>query len=128
MNRKAIKYGEAVKLKAVYEVETGELSSKGAARKYGCDPASIRSWRRKYGNERWRQRLKETHMGNEEQERVKKLEQELKTARMKLEIYEHMFDIAKEEMGIDLKKNYTTAALREQEKLDRSVPPVKPGK
>lgn len=101
------KYSEAVKLKAVFEVETCELSHKGAARKYGCDPASIRGWVRKYGNEKWRHRMKEAMMGEDAAaKRIKELERQLKKAQICVDIYEKMFELARDEYGIDLKKNY----------------------
>lgn len=105
MDKVKRKYSEALKLKAVYEVETCELSRKGAARRYGCDPASIRGWMRKYGNGGWRKRLAEAAMGDES-ERIKELERQLKEAKIRENIYERIFRMAKEEMGIDLKKNF----------------------
>ena len=106
MKRTNRKYSEALKLKAVYEVETGELSGKGAARQYGCDPSSIREWRRKYGNEGWRERLMEAGMKDGDEKKLKQLERELKESQIRVEIYEKMFEMAQKELGLDLKKNF----------------------
>ena len=122
------KYSEALKLKAVYDVETGELSRKGAARKYGCDPASIRSWVRKYGSTGWHNLLKERAVNNEDMERIKKLEREIENFKIMHSVYDRMFQIAKDEMGIDLKKNFDTEVLKEKEAAMRSAESVKPSK
>ena len=118
-------FSEAVKLKAVFEIETCELSRKGAARRYGCDPASVRGWLRKYGNGKWRDCLAGVSM-SEESAKIKKLEEELKRSQTRNRVYEEIFKLAKEEMGIDLKKNFDTELLRRQgEQLPKSVKPVK---
>lgn len=111
------KYSEACKLKAVFEVETGELSKKGAARRYGCDPKNIRDWVRKYGNGRWMERLKELKevSMDEKDLELEKLKIELRKAQVKMGLYERIFKIANDELGIDLKKNFSTAALVEKE-------------
>jgi transposase-like protein len=106
-------YSEAFKRKVVIEVENGILSKDGAKYRYGISGNSqVLDWCRKYGRLRHPQTQTRTQMtGGEEtqkqlERRVKELEKALREATTKVAVYEALLEVAKEQTGIDIKKNF----------------------
>jgi len=108
-------YSEAFKRKVVMEVENGILSKDGAKYKYGISGNSmVLDWCRQYGRLRHPQTQTRTMKAPTEDERtrlenrIRELERALGEAKVKVEVYEAMLEIAKERTGIDIKKKFGT--------------------
>jgi len=108
-------YSEAFKRKVVMEVENGVISKDGAKYKYGISGNSmVLDWCRKYGRLRHPQTQTRTMKAPTEDERtrlenrIRELETALGEAKIKVEVYEAMLEIAKEKTGIDIKKKFGT--------------------
>lgn len=108
-------YSEAFKRKVVMEVENGILSKDGAKYRYGIRGNSIvLDWCRKYGRLQHPQTQTRTVMPRTETEdehrqlerRIEELEKALRTATVKVEVYKSLLEVAKEKLGIDIKKNF----------------------
>ena len=111
-------YSHAFKLQVVSEIERGELSQKGAQRKYGIQGnATVGLWVRKYGNFDRTYKLKRKKMKSPEQkimeleQKVKLLEKQKKSLEHELEqtdkkalFFDMMIDIAEEEFKIPIRK------------------------
>lgn len=112
-------YTLAFKLQVVSEIERGELSCRGATRKYGIQARStITTWLRKYGKFDW---LNQTpsNMPKSPEQRILELEQKVKllekqksflekqveTADKKAIIFDMMIDFAEKEYNIPIRKN-----------------------
>ena len=120
-------YSLSFKLQVVSEVESNELSIKGALRKYGIQSHStVLNWIRKYGTfdrEYQIQRL----MSKSPEQRILELEQRVKllekqknslekqveTAEQKAIFFDMMIDIAEKELKIPIRKK----SLPEQSKI-----------
>jgi transposase len=112
-----VKYSETFKWQVVQEVLTGKLTKEGARVAYGIKSnCAILYWMRKYsGNEDYRH----THslinnlsaMPNSKEqyelkERIKQLEEELRRANLRADLWQKMIEVAGEQLKIDIKKKY----------------------
>ena len=107
-------YTLAFKLQVVGEVERGELSQKGACRKYGIQAtSSILTWLRKYGRLDWDPK-KET-MGKKSTPNRKIAELEKKIRRLEAEkvVLNLAIDIADETLNADIRKKYLSLLSNE---------------
>ncbi len=112
-------YSMSFKLGLVQEIELGELSTKGAVRKYGIQSRStVLGWLRKHGNFDW-QNQTPSNMPKSPNRKLMELEQEvilLKKQKVFLEkqveqadkkaiIFDMMIDLAEKEYNIPIRKN-----------------------
>ena len=112
-------YSMSLKLQIVQEIEQGDLSTKGAQRKYGIQSRStVVGWLRKHGNFDW-QNQTPSNMPKSPKQKLMELEQEvllLKKQKAFLEkqveqadkkaiIFDMMIDIAEKEYNIPIRKN-----------------------
>ena len=112
-------YSMSFKLQVVQEIERGELSTKGAARKYGVQARStIVSWLRKYGKFDWENQTP-SNMPKSQEQKIMELEQQVKLLQKqkallekqveqsdkKAIIFDIMIDIAEKEYNIPIRKN-----------------------
>ena len=112
-------YPLTLKLQVVMEVERGELSTKGAQRKYGIQARStVMLWLRKYGNFDWENQTP-SNMPKTPQQKLMELEQKVKLLEKQKSLLEHqvaqadkkaiifdmMIDIAEKEYNIPIRKN-----------------------
>lgn len=112
--RKKRLYSEEFKKRLVEEFETGKFSVLQLEKLHGINNTLIYSWIYKYStfNERGcrimdikkssRSKIKDL------QNRIKELERIVGQKQIKIDYYEKMIEIAKEELDIDLKKNFDT--------------------
>ena len=112
-------YTMSLKIQVVNEIETGQLSTKGAQRKYGIQARStVVSWLRKYGSFDWenqtpsnmpktpQQELMELEQKVKLLEKQKKfLEHQVSQADKKVVIFDMMIDLAEKEYNIPIRKN-----------------------
>ena len=104
------RYSEALKIQVVEGIDSGELTVLEATRDYGCSKGSVYNWQRKYGTKSNKVKIVRVVMKNEK-DRIHELESALAKAYIKLEVYEKMMELAKEEDGIEVKKNIVTGEL-----------------
>jgi len=112
-------YSMSFKLNVVKEIESGEVTTTGACRKYGIQSRStVVNWLRKFGNFDWENQTPSNMPKSPEQQimeleaRVKLLEKQ-KTflekqayvADKKAIIFDMMIDLAEQEYQIDIRKN-----------------------
>jgi transposase-like protein len=121
-------YSEAFKRKVVMEVENGIVSKDGAKYRYGIRGNSIvLDWCRKYGRLQHPQTQTRTVMPRTKTEdehsqlerRIEELEKALRAATVKVEVYESLLAVAKEKLGIDIKKNF---GLRPSDASEGEIP------
>jgi len=110
---------EAFKRKVVMEVENGLLSKDGAKYRYGIvGNSQVLDWCHKYGRLRHpktqtRTMKTEDDSHNDPQKRIVELEKALERANLKVAVYETMLEVAKEKLGVDIKKKFGTKPLDE---------------
>jgi transposase len=110
-----IRYSTAFKLKVVEQIEQGELTVAQARRLYDIRGGqTIQRWLVKHGKSHLLSRVVHIEM-KDEKDRVKQLEAEKKQlesalaqATVKNLFLEKVIELAKEEYGIDVKKNFGT--------------------
>lgn len=118
-------YSEQFKLKIIEELERAGVRQIEISRKYGIPTSTLRTWLNKYGKYYKARVIKRKYVGhimmnNEKDQKILELESKLLDAEMKLEVYENLIELAKEEYQIDIKKNYSTDLLQKVEgKKDR---------
>jgi|WetSurMetagenome_2_1015567.scaffolds.fasta_scaffold199645_1 transposase len=129
-NRTFYKYSLAFKQKVVSEIEDGKLTLQEARKLYGIGGGnSIQQWIRKLGKLHLLNKVVRIEM-KDEVSRIKQLEKEKKElesalaqAHLKLLAYESLIEVAEENLGIDIKKNFKQKVLpgqnRKQEKKNK---------
>ena len=122
-------YSMTFKLQVVQEIESGNLSTTGAIRKYGIQARStVVNWLRKYGSFDWENQTPSRMMKTPEQklleleqkvrllEKQKKfLEHQVEQSDKKAIIFDMMIDLAEKEYNIPIRKN----SLPEQSKTSK---------
>ena len=114
-------YSMSFKLQVVQEVERGEVSVKGAKRKYGIQgDRTVITWLRKYGTFDWENQTP-SNMPKTQEQKLLELEQKVKllekqkallehqveTADKKAIIFDMMISIAEKEFNIPIRKKYS---------------------
>ncbi|MDE3183909.1 MAG: transposase [Bacteroidota bacterium] len=111
--RKHRKYSEEFKKSIVARFEKGEFSVLQLEKLYGISNITIYSWIYKYSNFNEKDcRIVEMKDSNESKlkeltNKVKQLEQMVGQKQIAIEYLEKMIELAKTELNIDLKKNYS---------------------
>lgn len=111
------KYSETFKWRVVQEVITGKLTKEAARVAYGIKSnCAILYWMRKYsGNDDYRDThsltndfsaMHNSKEGQELKERIKQLEEELRRANLRADLWQKMIEVAEEQLKIDIKKKY----------------------
>lgn len=114
------RYSMSFKQKVISEIESGKITKSEARRLYniGSD-TSIHQWIKKLGklhllNKVVRIELKDEVSRLKQLEKEKKeLESALAQAHLKLIVYESIIEIAEEELGVEIKKNFKSGSLTE---------------
>lgn len=112
-----IKYSETFKWQVVQEVLSGKLTKEEARIAYGIKSnCAILYWMRKYSaNEDYRNthsltnNLAQMHNSKEQQklkDRIKQLEEELKRANLRADLWQTMIEVAEQQLKIDIKKKF----------------------
>jgi transposase-like protein len=107
-------FNESFRRARVKEYESGQLSVLEISRLYGINPQTVYLWIYKYSvyNKKSLKIVEEKDSGTRRvkqlQERIKELEQIIGKKQIRIDYLEKMIEIAKEELGIDIKKNYDT--------------------
>jgi len=107
-------FNESFKRARIKEYESGQLTVLEISRLYGINPQTVYLWIYKYSvyNKKSLKIVEEKDSGTRRvkqlQERIKELEQIIGKKQIRIDYLEKMIEIAKEELGIDIKKNYDT--------------------
>lgn len=127
-------YSHSFKLQVVEELEEGNLSRKGAMRKYGIQSLStLKKWLDKYGTLDRNYKIKLMEKSPEQEvmalrqevallkKQKKMLEKKADLSNKKAAFFDLMVDIAEEELSIDIRKKYSTEAskrtIKKQDKV-----------
>lgn len=108
------KFSNDFKRKIVKEFEQGSMSVCQLSRLYGIAETQIYNWIYKFSifNEKGSRivEMKESQSAKfkELEQRVKELEQNVGQKQIMIEYLEKMIDLAKQELNIDIKKNFAT--------------------
>jgi transposase-like protein len=100
------RYSVAFKKKVVQELDKGLLNMVELRAKYGIGgKSSISKWSKQYGNLRFTEKaLAGVPMKDRSKQRIKELERQLSDAKLKVEAYEMLIEVIKQEDGVDLLK------------------------
>lgn len=107
-------FSEELRKRIVKDYESGKMTVGELSRLYEVKAASIYRWIARYsGLEKQHVRVVEMKESSgkklkEMEQRIQELERMVGQKQIQLEFYEKMVEIAKEEFGIDLKKNSST--------------------
>ena len=102
-------YTLGFKLAVVSEVEKGELTYKQAQKKYGIQGRStVLVWLRRYGSHDWSPIGMQvmTKKSETPQQKIKRLEKELRDSKMKILLMDDIIDYMDSEYGANLRKKY----------------------
>ena len=108
------KFTEDFKRKLVKEFEQGTMSVYQMSKLYSIATTQIYDWIYKFSifNEKGSRIVEmkdsQTTKLKELEQRVKELEQNIGQKQIKIEFLEKMIDLAKQELNIDIKKNFAT--------------------
>lgn len=109
-------YSLAFKLQVVEEVERGLLTYKESQKQYGIQGRStVLTWLRKHGRLNWHNEKTMKRKSNPQQQ-IRELEKQLKRLKAEKEIFEIALDVAKEDLGIDIRKKYLAKLSEEQKR------------
>jgi transposase len=112
--RKQLRYSDEFKREIVSAYETGTYSVLQLEKLYGVKNVTIYKWIHKFStfNEKGFRviEMKESSIYKLKQleQKIKELEQIVGQKQIKIDYLEKMIDIAKEDLNIDVKKNYNT--------------------
>ncbi len=110
--RKRRIFSESFKKERVKEYESGKLTVLEISRLYGISFQAVYNWIYKYSSYNKKglriveQKESHTHRLKELQERIKQLERIVGQKQINIDYLEKMIEIAKKELGIDIKKNF----------------------
>lgn len=107
-------FSEEVRRKIVKDIENGKASVSGVHREYDVSFTTIYRWLYKYSRHLHKgqvtvvQMKSEAYKTKELEKQIKDLEAALGRKQMEIDFLNKMIDIGKEELGVDLKKKYST--------------------
>lgn len=128
-------YSMSFKLQVVQEVERGELSVKGAQRRYGIQGnTTVINWLRKYGNFDWENQTP-SNMPKTQEQKLLELEQKVKLLEKQKAFLEHqidradrkavlfdmMIDLAEKELNIPIRKKCSPEQSIKAEEKDKKL-------
>ena len=113
-------YTLGFKLAVVEQVEKGDFTYKQAQKAYGIQGRStVLVWLRKHGKFDWSNPESHALMSKSKEtptQKIKRLERELETLRLRDMVKDKMIDIIDEEYGAGLRKKYISELSRLQDK------------
>ena len=125
LNKRRI-FNESFKKNRVNEYETGKLTVLEISRLYGIAFQTIYIWIYKYSRYNKKNlkivEYKDSHTNRVKQlqDRIKELERIVGQKQINIDYLEKMIELAKSEMGIDVKKNFDSTPSSGSDKTDES--------
>lgn len=111
-------YSEEFRKQCVKEYESGDQTVRELSQLYGITEPSIYRWIYRYSTYN-KKKLRIVEMDESSTKKVKELQQRIKDLerivgqkQIKLDFYETMMEVAKDQLGLDIKKNYSTQASK----------------
>lgn len=111
-------YSEEFRKQCVKEYESGDQTVRELSQLYGITEPSIYRWIYRYSTYN-KKKLRIVEMDESSTKKVKDLQQRIKDLerivgqkQIKLDFYETMMEVAKDQLGLDIKKNYSTQASK----------------
>jgi transposase-like protein len=107
-------FSEAVRKKAVKDIETGKASVSKVCREFDVSHTSVYRWLNKYsrhlqsGKKLVLQMDSEAYKSKELEKRIQELEAALGRKQLEVDFLNRLIDQGKEELGVDLKKKSFT--------------------
>lgn len=107
-------FSEALKKKAVQEIEGGKATVSAISREYGTSFQSVYSWLNKYSRHLQSSRRiviemeSEGYKTKELEKRIQELEAALGRKQLEIDFLNKMIEKGREELGVDLKKKFCT--------------------
>ena len=107
-------FSEASKKKAVEEIESGKATVLAVSREYGTSFQSVYSWLNKYSRHLQSSRRiviemeSEGYKSKQLEKRIQELEAALGRKQLEIDFLNKMIEKGKEELGVDLKKKFST--------------------
>ena len=120
-------FSEALKKKAVKDIESGKASVFGVCREYQVSHRSVYNWLNKYSRHlQSQQRLvvqmeSEAYKTKELEKRIQELEAALGRKQLEVDFLSKLIDQGKEELGVDLKKKSFTPPCTGSEQIKGST-------
>lgn len=125
LNTSGTTYEVSFKKKMVEEIRQRGRSLNDISYRYRIPPSTIRSWVLKYDGVESRKTIdKMENVMKDQETKVKELQAALSDAHLRLMVYEKMIEIAKEEYGVEFKKNSNTGeyeVVKEHKKSKNSA-------
>lgn len=122
--KKHRRYTIDFKKQIVKEFESGKFSVLQLERLHGITNPTIYSWIYKYSNLNEKDyrviemKKSSTKKVKDLEKRIKELERVVGSKQMMIDYLETMMDVAKDELNIDIKKNYGTQQSKDSEKTE----------
>ena len=110
-------FSEALKKKIVRDIETRRISVLNVAREYDVSFQAVYGWLKKYSRHLKStktlvvQMESEGYKTKELEKRIKELEAALGRKQLEVDFLNKMIEVGKEELGIDLKKKFSTQSF-----------------
>lgn len=107
-------FSEPVKRQVVQDVEAGKATVRNASRELGVAEQTIYRWLNKYSRHLQSSKRiviemeSEAYKSKELEKRIQELEAALGRKQLEIDFLNKMIEIGKEELGIDLKKKFST--------------------
>jgi transposase-like protein len=122
-------YSLAFKLSVVEQVEKGEMSYREAQRRFGIQGAStVLTWLRRHGHQDWSvgRTARDRGLTMEKpgklpltpEQRIRELEEQLKQATQKAQLFEAVVDVLKKDYGVQLVKKPSGRSSRKRSSKD----------
>ena len=112
--RQARVFSDALKKKIVRDIEKGTASVSAVSREYSVSGTSVYRWLNKYsgylqsGKKLVLQMESESYKSKELEKRIKELEAALGRKQLEVDFLNKMIEQGKKELGVDLKKKFST--------------------
>lgn len=120
--RQARTFSEALKKKAVKDIETGKTSVTAVCREYDVSDTSVYRWLNRYSRHLQSSKKlvlqmdSEAYKTKELERRITELEAALGRKQLEVDFLNQMIEQGKKEIGVDLKKKFCTPPFTGSEK------------
>lgn len=121
-------FSEAIKRKVVEDIEGGRTSVLKASRELGVIPQTVYNWLNRYSRHlQSSQRIvvemeSEAYKTKELEKRILELEAALGRKQMEVDFLNKMIEISKAELGVDIKKKFSTPPFTGSGDAGKSTP------
>jgi len=107
-------FSDSLKRKLVQDIEMGKATVLGVCREYNVRNQSVYQWLKKYSRHLQSSQTMVVQMDSESyktkelEKRIQELEAALGRKQLEIDFLNKLIDVGKEELGVDLKKKFST--------------------